>query len=67
MFSLRTKATRLLQSQSGQGIAEYIIIFILVGIIVLVAIRFFGAPSSTEFNQTPDASTSPSSEHQPNG
>ena len=42
------------QNERGQGMAEYIIIVILVAIIVLVAIRVFG---ESVFNQFEEATT----------
>ena len=39
-----------LKSERGQGMAEYIIIVILVAIIVLVAIRLFGKSVFNQFN-----------------
>lgn len=47
-FSLR-------RNERGQGLAEYIIIVILVAIIVLVAVRLFGR---SIFNQFGNATTS---------
>jgi Flp pilus assembly pilin Flp len=40
---------RIGDSQRGQGMAEYIIIVILVAIIVLVAIRLFGKSITNQF------------------
>ncbi|GEM_PF-1190064 len=37
------------RDQRGQGLAEYIIIVILVAIIVLVAVRFFGKEVYNKF------------------
>ncbi|MCB0345962.1 MAG: hypothetical protein KDD66_12655 [Bdellovibrionales bacterium] len=48
--SVRTR--RLANDERGQGLAEYIIIVILVAIIVLVAVRFFG---ESVFNQFENA------------
>ena len=42
------RLTDLTRNNRGQGLAEYIIIVILVAIIVLVAVRFFG---KSVFNQ----------------
>ena len=42
--------SRLRRDESGQGMAEYIIIVILVAIIVLVAIRLFGKSVYNQFN-----------------
>lgn len=39
-----------LRNERGQGMAEYIIIVILVAIIVLVAIRLFGKSVYNQFN-----------------
>ena len=39
-----------LESNRGQGMAEYIIIVILVAIIVLVGIRLFGGSVINQFN-----------------
>ena len=40
---------KLLQDNRGQGLAEYIIIVILVAIIVLVAVRLFGRSVFNQF------------------
>jgi hypothetical protein len=37
------------ESEAGQGLAEYIIIVILVAIIVLTAVRFFGRSVFNQF------------------
>lgn len=37
------------KNERGQGLAEYIIIVILVAIIVLVAVRFFGSSITNQF------------------
>ena len=48
----------LLNNERGQGMAEYIIIVILVAIIVLVAIRFFGKSITNQFeNATEEIDT----------
>ena len=41
--------------ERGQGMAEYIIIVILVAIIVLVAIRFFGRSVYNQFGNATEA------------
>ena len=41
---------RLRKHEAGQGMAEYIIIVILVAIIVLVGIRLFGKSIINQFN-----------------
>lgn len=43
------RAKRNAQDERGQGLAEYIIIVILVAIIVLVAVRFFGKSVYNQF------------------
>lgn len=40
----------ILKNERGQGMAEYIIIVILVAIIVLVGIRLFGGSIINQFN-----------------
>lgn len=40
---------RFVRGERGQGMAEYIIIVILVAIIVLVAVRFFGKSVTNKF------------------
>ena len=52
MGELRKK---LLKNNRGQGMAEYIIIVILVAIIVLVAIRLFGESIFNQFNNATSA------------
>mgnify|MGYP000149588438 CR=1 FL=1 len=42
-------ATARLRGEKGQGLAEYIIIGILVAIIVLVAVKFFGKSVYNQF------------------
>lgn len=44
------RAFELRRNEQGQGMAEYIIIVILVAIIVLVAIRLFGKSVFNQFN-----------------
>ncbi len=44
------KELSLRRNEQGQGMAEYIIIVILVAIIVLVAIRLFGKSIYNQFN-----------------
>lgn len=46
---MRKLATRLRKDERGQGLAEYIIIVILVAIIVLVAVKFFGRSVFNQF------------------
>lgn len=46
----RLEAASLLKNERGQGMAEYIIIVILVAIIVLVGIRLFGGSIINQFN-----------------
>jgi Flp pilus assembly pilin Flp len=53
-LKVRNKQGNLVKSESGQGMAEYIIIVILVAIIVLVAIRLFG---KSVFNQFENATS----------
>lgn len=48
MINLPSKHLR--RDERGQGMAEYIIIVILVAIIVLVAIRLFGKSVYNQFN-----------------
>ena len=43
-------ATSLTRDEKGQGLAEYIIIVILVAIIVLVAVRLFGKSVFNQFS-----------------
>jgi len=43
------KLANRLKNERGQGLAEYIIIVILVAIIVLVAVRFFGTSITNQF------------------
>ena len=51
-------SSRRLRDERGQGMAEYIIIVILVAIIVLVAIRFFGHSITNQFeNATEQVNT----------
>lgn len=45
----------LANNERGQGMAEYIIIVILVAIIVLVAIRFFGRSVYNQFGNATEA------------
>lgn len=44
-----SRARAKLANERGQGLAEYIIIVILVAIIVLVAVRFFGKEVYNKF------------------
>ena len=46
----RRRSKHLGRGESGQGMAEYIIIVILVAIIVLVGIRLFGKSIINQFN-----------------
>lgn len=50
--TMRKLSSRLQKDERGQGLAEYIIIVILVAIIVLVAVKFFG---KSVFNQFENA------------
>ncbi len=53
-----TRFAALRKSERGQGMAEYIIIVILVAIIVLVAIRLFGKSVFNQFqNATEEVDT----------
>jgi Flp pilus assembly pilin Flp len=53
-----TRFRALRKSERGQGMAEYIIIVILVAIIVLVAIRLFGKSVFNQFkNATEEVDT----------
>ena len=55
-----------LRSSSGQGLAEYLIIVILVAIIVIVGIRFFGDSITGQFqNATDEIDTAGSATKQP--
>ena len=53
---------QLRRSERGQGMAEYIIIVILVAIIVLVAVKLFG---KTVYNQFDNATTDVKDMQQP--
>jgi Flp pilus assembly pilin Flp len=46
----RLQGASILKNERGQGMAEYIIIVILVAIIVLVGIRLFGGSIINQFN-----------------
>ncbi len=48
---LTMKRLSLRRDQRGQGMAEYIIIVILVAIIVLIGVRLFGNSVINQFNQ----------------
>ena len=50
MQRLRNALSLKRKDESGQGMAEYIIIVILVAIIVLVGIRLFGKSIINQFN-----------------
>ena len=46
----RDRSAHLARNERGQGLAEYIIIVILVAIIVLVAVRLFGKSVFNQFS-----------------
>lgn len=52
---VRFTKKRLRNDERGQGMAEYIIIVILVAIIVLVAIRLFGKSVYNQFGNATEA------------
>ncbi len=47
---MKKKMTKLLKSQKGQGVMEYVIISSLVGIFCLVAVKEFGEVIKTRVN-----------------
>ena len=52
---VRLRSLGLRKDERGQGMAEYIIIVILVAIIVLVAIKLFGKSVYNQFGNATDA------------
>lgn len=58
MIRFGKKSRDVVVNERGQGLAEYIIIVILVAIIVLIAVRFFGQSVENQFeNATEEINT----------
>ncbi len=50
MLELYTRFMAWLQSEEGQGLAEYALILVLIAIVVIVALAFLGTTISTTFH-----------------
>ncbi len=51
LLDLYTRFMAWLQSEEGQGLAEYALILVLVAIVVIVALTFLGTTISTTFSK----------------